>query len=66
MLIVFSITYGICYFLLRLTYLVYFLLRDADMHSAYLLSQRAVCPSRAGIVAKRLKISPNIFSALYL
>jgi len=37
-----------------------FLLRDADMHSAYLLRQRGWlggCLSHAGIVSKRLNLS---------
>jgi len=40
-----------------LFYYQLFLLRDADMHSAYLLRRRdwlAGCPSHAGIVSKRL------------
>jgi len=45
---------------------VWFLLRDADMHSAYLLRQRgwlsvAGCPSDAGIVSKRLNLSLKLF-----
>jgi len=37
--------------------ILYFLLRDADMHSTYLLRRRGLlagCPSHAGIVSKRL------------
>ena len=48
--------------------LEYFSLRDdADMHSAYLLRRRgwvAGCPTHAGIVSKRLKISKHIFDLL--
>jgi len=45
----------------------FFLLRDAYMRSASLLSKDGWldgCPSHAGIVSKRLKISSNFFSAL--
>jgi len=34
-----------------------FLLRDADMHSAYLLRQRGWVAVTAGIVSKRLNLS---------
>jgi len=48
--------------------LLFVLLRDADMHSAYLLRQRGWVAGwvsvTAGIVSKRLNLSYNFFDPL--